>query len=205
MKYLLFFLLLLPQLQLIAQTTYFSGKIVYENTFLTPVSGEDITEEMAEFYGKEQHYFIHFDSYKAFDEKDNFGQLYNGHDNKYYFLNPNTDKIAVMDASFQASKIVSITHSENTESILGKVCKQLTIKTTSDETTYFYSDEITVNPEKFSQHKLGDWSEFLKASNGALPLKYIVKNENYTWISTATSIQRMDLTRDDFDPKSLFK
>jgi hypothetical protein len=204
MKNLLLFFLLLPQL-LVAQTSYFSGKIVYDYQFLNPDSGEDITEKMSSIYGSEQHYYIHHDSYKAFDEKNNFGQLYNGSDNKYYYLNPNTKDVMEIEASIQTSEIASISHTDKTASILGRNCKQLIIRTNTEETVYFYSDEIKVNPSNFSGHKLGDWSEYLKASNGSLPLKYIVKTENFTWVSTAVSVEEMDLTKDDFDPNSVIK
>ncbi|HBZ40238.1 MAG TPA: hypothetical protein DEO59_17810 [Balneola sp.] len=103
-----------------------------------------------------------------------------------------------IDASFMMSEIISVTKLEGTETILGKTCKILVVATKTDETTYFYSDEIAVDPSNFSQHKFGGWNEYMKASNGALPLKYILKNEQYTWTSTAVEITRMEIAEEEF-------
>ena len=204
MKYLLLSFFLVPQI-LVAQAVHFSGKIVYEYQFLNSDDSEDITERIAPILGREQHYYIHNDSYKAFDENDNFGQLYNGSDNTYYYLSPNSENVMQTNASLQTSEVVSITHTNETAVILGIRCKQLIVKTTTDETIYFYSDKISVNSSNFSGHKLGGWNEYLKASNGALPLKYIVKGESITWVSTAIDIEEMDLEPEDFDPNLIIK
>lgn len=158
----------------------FSGKIVYQYDFKDTKSGTNITDQLSGVIGSEQHYFINPNNYKAFDEDGNLVQLYNAESNKYYFPNPNTGKIMEMDGSFMMSEIISVTKLEGTETILGKTCKILVVATKIDETTYFYSDEIAVNPSNYNQHKFGGWSDYMKASNGALPLKYILKNEQYT-------------------------
>ncbi|HCI72016.1 MAG TPA: hypothetical protein DF712_19805 [Balneola sp.] len=176
----------------------FSGKIVYQYDFRDTKSGNNITDQLSGTIGSEQHYFINSNNYKAFDEDGNLVQLYNAESNKYYFPNPNTGKIMEIDGSFMMSEIISVTKLEGTETILGKTCKILVVATKTDETTYFYSDEIAVDPSNFSQHKFGGWSEYMKASNGALPLKYILKNEQYTWTSTAVEITRMEIAEEEF-------
>lgn len=176
----------------------FSGKIVYQYDFRDTKSGNNITDQLSGIIGSEQHYFINSNNYKAFDEDGNLVQLYNADSNKYYFPNPNTGKIMEIDGSFMMSEIISVTKLEGTETILGKTCKILVVATKTDETTYFYSDEIAVDPSNFSQHKFGGWSEYMKASNGALPLKYILKNEQYTWTSTAVEITRMEIAEEEF-------
>ena len=110
----------------------------------------------------------------------------------------------VIDASFSLSEVISITHIEETKIILGKVCKQVVIKTNQDETTYFYNADLTVDQSKFLGHSFGNWNAFLKASEGALPLQYISENETYIWISTATLYEKNEFTPEDFDPTVLF-
>lgn len=205
MKYFFFLFIFFFPVAALCQSNSFSGKIIYEYQFFDPQSGADITGQMSTLLGKEQHYFILDDSYKAYDEDNNFEQLYTGSDNKYFFPNPTTNEIMVIDASFSMSEIISVTHKEETETILGKVCKQVVIKTTTDETVYFYSEDIAVDPSKFSEHALGQWNAFLKASNGSLPLKYVVKNEQYVWNSIAVSYEEIELSPEDFDPDVLFK
>ncbi len=203
MKYYLFLIILIPQIAYSQKV--FNGKITYEYEFLDPSTREDITKEMAKSYGEKQYYFISNNSYKSYDENNNFRQLYNGSTNKYYFVNPSNNEIMVLDASYSISEVISITHSEETKMILGKLCKQVVIKTDQDKTTYFYNEDLRVDQSMFSGHLFGNWNTFLKASNGALPLEYISESENYIWISTATAYEETDFTSEDFDPMILFK
>lgn len=177
----------------------FSGKIVYHYDFKDTKTGIDITDRFSGIMGSEQHYFINSNNYKAFDEEGNLKQLYNAESNKYYFPNPNSGEIMELDGSVVLSEIISVTKLEGTETILGMTCKILVVTTKTDETIYFYSDEIAVDPNNFSQHKFGGWSAYMKASNGALPLKYILKNEQYTWTSTAVEVSKMELPNKEFD------
>lgn len=205
MRYLLFLAFLFLSSTLYAQINNFTGKIIYEYTFQNPETGQDITNQLALDFGLEQHYFINSSNYKAFDENGDFVQSYNSETNKYYFLNPSTDQVMVIDASTKTSDNVEVIHFEDTEIILGKECKKVVVKTTIAETIYYYSEEIRVNPEPFLGHEFGSWSNYIKATNGALPLKYIVKNKEYTWISLATNIERMELTDQEFSPEYLFE
>ena len=199
MKNLLCLVLSLIWLPVLGQTDNFTGKIIYEYQFQEPQTGKDITSQMSQSFGKKQHYFVNDHNYKAYDENGDLVQLYNSSTNKYYFANPNTGELMVLDANKTISEIESVQHSDETKEILGRVCKKVTVKTTRGETTYWYSPEIQVNSENFTNHKFGGWSTYLEASKGALPLKYIVKNANYTWITTATDIQKMDLDKTDFE------
>ncbi|MEQ9089833.1 MAG: hypothetical protein RIE52_02015 [Balneola sp.] len=176
----------------------FSGKIVYEYSFKETKSVKDMTKQMSSLLGMQQHYFVNSGNYKALDENGEFKQLYNSVDNKYYFPNPNTNKIMEIDASLQMSEIVSVKEAEGTETILGRICKKVVVVTKTDETTYFYNSEIAVDPSKFSKHLFGGWSTYLEATNGALPLKYVVKNDNYTWTSTAIEITPTEIPEEEF-------
>lgn len=188
---------ILYSLNTLAQDSYFTGKIVYEYTFLNPNTGQDITETMTEQMGAEQHYFINEHSYKSYDENGIFGQLYNSGNNKYYFAQG--DQIMMIDASVTMDKVTEIIHLDETEIILGFECKKLIVKTENSETIYWYSPQLTIDYEIFSGHKFGEWADYLKASNGSIALKFIVENEYYSWISTATFIESMTFEKGDFD------
>ncbi|MEQ8526093.1 hypothetical protein [Gracilimonas sp.] len=188
-----------------AQSNSFTGKILYEYSFQKPDTKEDITDRLAPELGYEQHYFINSKNYKAYDENGNFVQSYNSETNKYYFLDPLTDQIMVINGSIKTSQNVKVTYLDDIEVIMGKKCKKLIVKTERQETIYYYSEEIRVNPEPFLNHHFGDWSYYMEASNGALPLKYVVENEQYTWISTAKEIEEMKLSYKDFDPDIIFE
>ncbi len=180
-----------------AQEKPFTGKIVYEYTFINPETGVDVTDMMAEQYGREQHYFINEHSYKSYDENGAFKQLYNSENNKYYFAQG--DQIMMIDASLTMDKVTNIIHLEETEIILGYECKKLIVKTERSETIYWYSPQLTIDYEIFSGHKFGEWSNYLEATNGALPLKYIIKKGDYVWTTFANSVEEMSFKADDFD------
>lgn len=198
MKKLIFIALIVAWLPAFGQSNNFTGKIIYEYQFQEPQTEKDITNQMSQSFGKEQHYFVNAHNYKAYDENGKLKQLYNSDTNKYYFENPNTGQLMVLDAKTTIAEIVSVQHSDETKEILGRLCKKVTVKTTRDETVYWYSSEIKVNPENFTNHKFGGWSTYLKETNGALPLKYTVKNPNFTWITTVTDIKEMELNKTDF-------
>jgi len=199
LKSLLLFLAIIYCLPAFGQTNSFTGLIIYDYQFQNPVTGEDISEQMAHFLGKEQHYYINDHSYKSYNENGNLGQLYNSKTNKYYFVNPGSGQLMELDAANSSSEKVSVHHLDETETILGMQCKKLTVKTESSETTYWYSPQIKVNRTVYENHHFGDWATYMNASSGALPLKFVVKNQNYTWTSTARELKEMEFTEDDFD------
>jgi hypothetical protein len=199
----LFTLYALFSVGLLAQDSFFTGKIIYDYTFLNPKTGLDITESMSKQMGAQQHYFINEHSYKSYDEKGEFGQLYNSETNTYYFTQGT--QIMQLDASKSFDEVIEITHLDGSENILGHECKMLIVKSKNSETKYWYSPQIKIDVEVFGDHKFGEWADYLEASKGALPLKYIVKNENYTWISAASTIEPMFLTDDDFDIQNEIK
>ncbi|MBO6794077.1 MAG: hypothetical protein JJ895_09205 [Balneolaceae bacterium] len=181
----------------LAQDSNFTGKIVYEYTFINPETGVDVSDMMAEQYGREQHYFINEHSYKSYDENGTFKQLYNSANNLYYFVLG--DQVMKMEASNATANEITITQFDETETILGYECKKLIVKTESSETEYWYAPKLSVNQTVFSKHKFGEWSNYLEATNGALPLKYIIKKGDFVWTTFATSIEIMSFKDDDFD------
>jgi len=199
MRYLLLVVLMVSWTPIYGQTDNFTGLIVYEYQFQNPLTGTDLTEQVAQYLGREQHYFINAKNYKGYDENGNISQLYNSKTNKYYFINPTTGQLTEKDAAKSNEEIISIQHFDETEYILGQKCNKLIVETDSKKTIYWYSPQIKVDPRVYKNHKLGGWSAYMKASAGALPLKYIVKTTHYNLISTAKEIKEMYLTDKDFD------
>ncbi len=199
MSKLLMIIFTLCSLSVFGQSGNFNGKIIYEYQFLHSATGEDMRKSLGSFFGREQHYYANSENYKAYDENGQFRQLYNSKTNTYYFLNPGNGLVMEMDAGNQTSKVISVEHFEETQQILGKECNKLIIKTDSDETTYWYSTEIKLNPENFKEHNVGNWNRYMEESGGALPLKFTVKNQNYIWVSAAIEIEDGDLKNEDFN------
>ncbi|NGP89509.1 hypothetical protein [Fodinibius halophilus] len=199
MKHLLAIILMAISLPLMGQTNDFTGKITYDYQFQSPETGEDITKKMKKFFGTEKHFFINSENYHAYDEEGTLRQLYQSKTNTYYFRSPNNQQLIAVEAEKRVSEIISVEHSTEKTEVMGRSCHKLVIKTEHDETTYWYNPDISVNPKKFKNHNFGGWSTFMKASNGALPLKFKVEAPNYIWVSEAVAIQEMELSNQDFN------
>jgi len=202
MKKILLILLLLPSLDTFSQEKDFQGFILYKYEFIDS-SGNDITDQLKEKFGLEQHYYINFTNYKSYNEKGEITQLYNSKSNKYFFRSGN--QIRSVDASLEFPKLFEVENLKETEAILGYECKSLKVKSENGETIYFFNSAIKVNPDTFKRHRFGSWSNYLRASNGALPLKFEVIKEGYTWKATAILIEEKKLKDDDFEIEKILK
>lgn len=198
-KKLFVLLISIIQLNLVAaQNKDFVGRILYKNTFFTP-DGVNRTKEIAVALGAEQDYYISGANYKSICNGMRLTmQLYNGKTNKYYIVLP--DKTAtVFDGSTVSDSVLSVTHGKTDTLILGRKCKSVVINTVQSMTTYYYDPSVKVNKDDYKKHEFGNWNRFLQESNGALPIKYIVVNQMFTWDAEATKIESLTLSDKDFE------
>ncbi|MFD2717576.1 hypothetical protein ACFST9_02545 [Hymenobacter monticola] len=194
---------LLFSFKMAADGPWFSGKIVYHNSFST-LDGKDITDRLSPMLGSENLYYISGDNYKAYTEKKQMLELYNGSTNKFQFFMNGTP--TVMDANAGTPGAVVKPLAEKV-TIAGYACQSLQIDSDGNTTVYYFSPKVRVNPAPFAKHQMGDWATYLKASNGALPLKFVVTNrkQGFSMVSEATSVQAMPLAAADFTETSLAK
>jgi hypothetical protein len=188
--------LLLSTITMAAIGPWFSGRIVYRNSFAT-LAGQDITDKLSLVLGNENLYYISDDNYKAYTEKKQLLQLYNGKSNQYqFFMN---GKSSIMDATVGAPGAVVKPLAEKA-TVAGYACQSLQIDTDGTTTVYYYSPKVRVDPERYAKHQMGDWYTYLKASNGSLPLKFVVTNrkQGFVMTSEATQVEVMALTADEF-------
>ena len=182
---------------LLSQNTYFVGHIVYKNMFFTP-TGIDITDKLSEMMGKEQNYYIKSNNYKSvFNGSAMSMQLYNGFENKCYIIFPNKTGQEI-DASVVSDSILSIEHISEDTLLLGRKCKKLVIKSSQSITIYYYDPNLQVDKKQYIKHEFGNWNRYLEETNGALPIKYVVKNSIFIWDSEAVKIEEMNLMDSDF-------
>ncbi len=177
---------------------YFVGKIVFKNMF-TDLKGNDITEKIAPLIGRESYYYIDRMNYKAYDEANNWIQLYNAESNTYYYFSK--DKTAQkIDGSKETSEKFNVTKLDIKEDIAGYECRAIQVETESQTTVYYYNSTIKTDPRVFSRHNFGNWNKYLKATGGALSLKFVMTDpkSGYIWTSVATEVTRQKLTQDDF-------
>lgn len=177
--------------------SWFTGKIIYKYSF-TDIEGRDISNKMAASFGLEQHYYADDKNYKALNEKQKYVQLYNSATNSYYHF---TGNIATkISADVITSKKVIVTTLELKENILGYACKAVQLATDHHIIVYYYSDQIRVNPATYARHHFGEWSKYLDATNGALPLKFVMKDRagKFIWTAITTMVSRQKMSPADF-------
>jgi len=206
MKRLFLFTLLATLLcSLTGEPQYFTGKIVMKYDF-KDTKGNDMTEKIAAFLGREQHYFIDSSNYKSMDENNNWMQLYNSSNNSFYMFTK--DKSAQkLDGGTHTSQKAEVIKLDKKEKIAGYECSALQMETDDATTVYYYSPRLRVNPAAFAKHNYGDWNKYLEASGGALALKFVMTDHKngYVWTSTAIGVIPMKLTAKDFEFPSDYK
>jgi hypothetical protein len=176
----------------------FIGKILYQYSY-TDLQGNDITNKMAAYFGREQHYFIDSKNYKAYDEDNNWIQLYNSETNSYYYFSK--DKSAKkFDGSTQTSQKYTVTKLDIKENIAGYSCDAIQVETDNALTIYYYNRSVRTDAKIFSKHNFGGWNKYLEATDGALCLKFVMTNhkKGYIWTCVATEVTKQNLTPNDF-------
>ena len=189
--------LLLCSFTMSADGPWFSGKIVYHNSFST-LAGQDITDKLAPMLGSENLYYVSGGDYKAYSEKKQLLELYTARDNKFQFF-MNGQAVPGMDAAVGTPGAV-VKALPGKATVAGYDCQSLQIDTDGNTTVYYFSPKVRVNPELYSKHQMGDYYTYLKASHGALPLKFVVTNtkQGYKMVSEATSVEAMPLAASEF-------
>jgi len=176
----------------------FVGKILYKYSF-SDLKGNDITEKLVPYLGREQHYFIDNLNYKAYNEKGSWTQLYNSETNSYYYFNKdNTAK--KYDGATQTSQKFIVTKLDKKENIAGYDCEAIQVDTDNATTIYYFNKSIKTNTINFSKHNFGEWNKYLEATDGALSLKFIMTDHKngYVWTSVASEASIQNLTSADF-------
>ncbi|RYY11649.1 MAG: hypothetical protein EOO36_18695 [Cytophagaceae bacterium] len=177
---------------------WFSGKIVYHNTFKT-LAGQDISDKLAPVFGSDDPYYIGDNNYKMYTENKQLVELYTGATNEFRFF-VKGQAMPVLDAAKGTPGTVKLL--TQTATVAGYACQSLEITNEADgtQTVFFYAPKLRVNPERFTKHAMGDFYTYLKASNGALPLRMVVTNtkQGFSMTSEATSVTPMPLTAADF-------
>ncbi|WP_339924490.1 DUF4412 domain-containing protein [uncultured Cyclobacterium sp.] len=176
----------------------FVGKILYKYSF-TDLKGNDITDQLVPYFGREQHYFIDNWNYKAYDEKNSWMQLYNSETNSYYYFNKD-NTAQKHDGSTQTSQKFTVTKLDKKEKIAGYDCESIQVETDNATTIYYFNKTIKTDRKNFIEHEFGEWNKYLEATEGALSLKFVMTDHKngFIWTSVATEVSKQKLTSSDF-------
>lgn len=180
------------------KTAYFQGKISYVMNY-SDFKGNNINSKVAAFFDREQHLFINEQNYKLLDQNKNHVKLYNAGNNAYFFFNRDHTAYKI-DVTSKTTQRVKVFEVEDTDTILGYVCKAVKVEADFRAYIYFYNPEIRINPDVYNNYNMEEWNVYIKASNGALPLRVITLDlrGKYVEDKVAVSITPMPLVAADF-------
>ncbi len=176
----------------------FEGKIVYTNSVKSKIP--NVTDEQfATMMGTTQEYFIKAGDYKSISNGSLFQyQLYINKDNKLYSKMSNSEALLWNDGSENKDEIIKSELNKGVIEILGYNCDELILTCKSGIQKYYFNSKIAVDTKSFTNHKYGNWYEFLLKSN-SLPLKIVIDNPQFTLESIATEVKAMKLENTFFD------
>lgn len=100
---------------------------------------------------------------------------------------------------------LEIQESDHRIEVLDFECKSVVFITEMGRTTYFFNENITVDPKYFDEHRFGNWFQYLTQSNGAIPLKFITEMNGFTQIAEAEKIESLKVDDQKFDIQNYIK
>jgi hypothetical protein len=195
-KLLLVLVLSLSSVSGFSQT--FEGEIIYINSFKT--KNEKITDQQwTSILGSTQEYFIKEGDYKSVTKGAFFQwQQYSNKDNKIYTKMSNSEIAFWNDGSIQGDEVLKAEVNKNVIEILGYKCDEVILTCKSGVQKYYFNSKLSVDPKLFSNHKFGNWFDYLSKS-GALPLKTIIETAQFTMESIAIEVKPMKLDSKIFE------
>lgn len=166
---------------------HFEGKITYSNTY-TSKNSEVSDAQLTTLMGNQQEYWIKDGHYKSVANGKLFQwQIYLNKENRLYTKMANSEAALWNDAEIQGDKVLKVEVRRKAIEILGYLCDEVTLTCQSGIQKYYFNSKLGVNAKLFTNHKYGNWHDFIQVSN-ALPLKTIVENQQFTLVSIATQI-----------------
>jgi len=197
MKLNLFFYLLLfiPSLIFSQTKTNFEGIIKYDIKYIS-----HDTSKVSEYLGNEAIVYIKQGNYKQEYPYTMWIKsiIYRQDDNKYYYFFNNTDTIQVQDCSFQDDTIINISKSTNTTEISKTICKSIIFYYKTSTVTFFYDENLYLDPNLFSKHKYSCYDQYAKETKSVY-LKIIISDKKSDFIMTAKEINRTKINDNIFD------
>jgi hypothetical protein len=177
---------------LVAVAQNFEGKIIYANAYkskMPSVTDEQFTAMM----GTTQEYYIKDGDYKSINNGSLVQwQLYVNSDNKLYTKTTNTEVLLWNDGAVNADEVIKAELNKGVTEILGYKCDELILTCKTGVEKFYFSTALGINPELFTNHKYGNWFEFVSRAK-SLPLKMIIDHPQFHIESIATAVTPVKL------------
>ncbi|HEY0030585.1 MAG TPA: hypothetical protein VGC65_07495 [Bacteroidia bacterium] len=175
----------------------FEGKITYKNSYKSKLSNMK-DEQFNSMMGTKQEYYIKGGNYKSVTNGTfSQWQIYINKDNKLYSKMSNSETVLWNDGSVNPDSIVKIQLNKDVTEILGYKCDELVLTCKSGTQKYYFNSKLGVDTEFYTNHKYGNWYDYLKNAN-SLPLKMIIDNQQFTMESVATEVKSIKQDAKEF-------
>jgi hypothetical protein len=176
----------------------FTGLITYEQNFKSK-EPQEVSDEMLKMYmGQTHEYFIKGGNYLTKTNGLGFNrQLYLLDSLKMFMYNSNSDTVFQHSIQKDTSEFISYEFFDTDKEILGFKVKGLKFTTSQAVTTYYYSEQLRLDWEKFSQHKFSHWNKATELMK-SVPLGYLIDNKVMTIEGIAIDMKEMEQMSDFF-------
>lgn len=176
----------------------FKGEITYSNTYKSK-NTQLSNEQLSLMLGTIQNYFTQNGNYKSTTNgKLVQWQLYLNKENKLYNKMSNSETIYWNDCSIQGDNVLKVEINKNAATVLSMQCDEIILTCTSGIQKYYFNSKLSVNPNLFKNHKLGNWYDYISQAK-AFPLKMVIENKQFEMTSIATKIEAKELSNSFFD------
>jgi hypothetical protein len=175
----------------------FCGHIKYRYTYLLAKNNKDITAKKKGT--KTEDFYICGNNFKVlFDGK--LEDIFIG-DSLTYFLVSRSDIGYLKADSSYGQSLPSYKNLKTNVSYKEKVYSTVE----NQETTYYFNNEVKINPLTFEKLKLFHWNKFFDATNGGLCLVSISRKKNLITVAEAVEVDVVDLSEKDFIPPAQYE
>lgn len=181
----------------------FTGEFVKKTSYIPKNNSIDIDSLAKTALGDYSRYTIKPGYYKSQyykDGKPGYSYTYHANTQLMYDDEPDKSYITYRDSKKGGDYTYEepVIHKDSTIIVLGYSCYLVTQETSFGLTKTYYSDALRVNYESFKDHKVGNWYNKLKLTDGAIPLKTIVEYEDYYSITETLEVNDIKLSNDAF-------
>lgn len=177
----------------------FEGEIVYVNTY-TPSDPEAPVNPSWTELGDTTRFLIKHGRYKmTFNGKKQSTAIYFGEKNLWYFFTNINDTILAMPADIIARDSYTFDTPQNSDEVLlGLKCKSVVANSRLGRTTYYYNEEIGIDPSGFLGHNLDGWYHYCTLTR-SLPLLVKYEFKGYTQIQRAIALHPRKVDDSEFE------
>lgn len=177
------------------QKKSFEGIIEYEVNYISQNS-EPVNKAIGDkaiVYLKKGNYKQEYPNSKIVDKV-----VYRAKENLYYSFPKYLEKYEAMDMSDEGIALLNIEKHDTTVTILGYPCKTIQLNFENLSVTYYYAEDLYMNPMYYKDHKSLSYDKFL-AKTSSVYLKTIISNGMYDVVLVATKIKQKKIKDKEFD------